>query len=82
MAFLPPYSPDFNPIEEVFSIIKHLIKKNNILASKYQDYLGFLNAAVEASLKGVYARNHFFHTGIGDNRINKKRLAVISYTKI
>lgn len=29
--FLPPYSPDLNPIEEVFSKIKAWIRRNNDL---------------------------------------------------
>ncbi|OAQ62555.1 DDE superfamily endonuclease domain-containing protein [Purpureocillium lilacinum] len=28
IEFLPPYSPDFNPIEEYFSVLKKFIKKN------------------------------------------------------
>ncbi len=27
LLFLPPYSPDLNPIEEAFSKIKHLVRK-------------------------------------------------------
>jgi transposase len=27
LLYLPPYSPDFNPIEEAFSKIKNLIRK-------------------------------------------------------
>jgi len=27
LEFLPPYSPDFNPIEEHFSVLKKFIKK-------------------------------------------------------
>ena len=27
ILYLPPYSPDFNPIEEAFSKIKNLIRK-------------------------------------------------------
>jgi hypothetical protein len=29
VIFLPPYSPDFNPIETAFSTIKLWIKRNN-----------------------------------------------------
>jgi hypothetical protein len=29
--FLPPYSPDLNPVEEVFSKIKYLMKENDAL---------------------------------------------------
>ena len=31
LIFLPPYSPDLNPAEEVFSKVKSLMKKNNLL---------------------------------------------------
>ncbi len=27
LLFLPPYSPDFNPIEQVFAKLKHLMRK-------------------------------------------------------
>ena len=26
LAFLPPYSPDFNPIEQVFAKVKHWLR--------------------------------------------------------
>lgn len=29
LLYLPPYSPDFNPIEEAFSKIKAWIRRNN-----------------------------------------------------
>ena len=28
LEYLPPYSPDLNPIEEAFSKIKHFIRRN------------------------------------------------------
>jgi len=31
VRFLPPYSPDLNPIEEVFAEVKHFWKKMNLL---------------------------------------------------
>ena len=31
LLFLPPYSPDLNPLEEVFSQIKSIMKKNDAL---------------------------------------------------
>jgi transposase len=33
IEYLPPYSPDLNPIEEAFSKIKHWLRR-------YQDYYG------------------------------------------
>ena len=29
IEYLPPYSPDLNPIEEAFSKIKHFIRRHN-----------------------------------------------------
>ena len=31
LLFLPPYSPDLNPVEEVFSKVKTIIKQNDSL---------------------------------------------------
>ena len=31
LIYLPPYSPDFNPIEKVFSVLKSQIKRHQIL---------------------------------------------------
>jgi hypothetical protein len=30
MVFLPPYSPDYNPIEELFSSAKAYIRRHNL----------------------------------------------------
>ena len=59
LAFLPPYSPDFNPIEELFSVIKHWIKRNHELAIEYLDFAVFLEDAMRACSTGQHARNHF-----------------------
>ena len=39
LIFLPPYSPDYNPAEEMFSYIKYYLKDHDDL---------FLNAAVQS----------------------------------
>lgn len=67
--FLPPYSPDFNPIEPAFSAIKAHIRRNGGLfraATESQDD----NAAVLAQLhEAVWsvtvddARGWFHHCG-------------------
>ena len=46
LAFLPPYSPDFNPIEEAFAELKAWMRKNYTLAENYETFEGFLEAAV------------------------------------
>ena len=62
LEFLPPYSPDFNPIEELFSVIKAWMKRNHeILDTVSID--DFIELAVIANKDGRYARNHFRHAG-------------------
>ena len=46
LEFLPPYSPDYNPIEEAFAELKQWLKKNYMLASGYESFEGFLNAGM------------------------------------
>ena len=36
LEYLPPYSPDYNPIEESFAELKAWVKKNFILAIAYE----------------------------------------------
>lgn len=38
VEYLPPYSPDYNPIEEFFSVVKHWLKK---YYEEYGEELGF-----------------------------------------
>jgi len=38
LKYLPPYSPDFNPIEEAFAELKAWIKRNNELAEAYDTF--------------------------------------------
>ena len=57
LEFLPPYSPDFNPIEESFAELKHWIKKNRELTSEFESYGDYLELGLQhMSLK---AGKHF-----------------------
>ena len=46
LEYLPPYSPDYNPIERSFKELKSWIKRNYRLAEQYNDYGYFLYFAV------------------------------------
>ena len=46
ILFLPPYSPDLNPCEEVFSKVKSIVKENNILFQACQETRLFLTMAI------------------------------------
>ena len=37
LLFLPPYSPDFNPIEEAFSKVKSVLRKLDQEAEVFED---------------------------------------------
>ena len=67
LQFLPPYSPDFNPIEELFSVIKAWLKKHHELAGTMR-FKDFLQTAVEACSQQRIARGHFEHAGYAIGR--------------
>jgi len=42
LAYLPPYSPDFNPIEESFAQLEAWIKKNREMTAQFDNHEDFL----------------------------------------
>jgi len=62
LKFLPPYSPDFNPIEATFNNIKAWIKKNHRLMQDFASFEAFLHFAISQAF-GTYAREHFREAG-------------------
>ena len=62
LAYLPPYSPDLNPIEEAFAQLKAWFKKNYKLAEvmPFDDFLSMGLESVKDS-----AKNHFARSRIG-----------------
>jgi transposase len=66
LEYLPPYSPDFNPIEFTFSVIKKLLK------SRYKPRgnetpVEFAQLISDAGMNGItpeMARNQFRHCHI------------------
>lgn len=67
LVYLPPYSPDLNPIEELFSVIKAWLKKHYKLADD-MSFEAYLHLAVKACSKDHFAAGHFEHAGITVNR--------------
>ena len=51
LEYLPPYSPDFNPIEEAFAELKAWMKKNYVLAEGFESFMDFIEAGLR-SLSG------------------------------
>lgn len=62
LVYLPPYSPDFNPIEEAFSKIKGLLRKAE--ARTREALLEALGRAISA-VSAQDARGFFEHCGYG-----------------
>lgn len=60
LLYLPPYSPDFNPIEEAFSKVKSLLRKAR--ARTHQKLLGAMSSAL-ALVSPSDARGFFEHSG-------------------
>jgi transposase len=62
LEFLPPYSPDFNPIEATFHDLKAWIQRNYQQADDFAAFGGFLEYAVNQN-NGQNARAHYKHAG-------------------
>ena len=67
LIYLPPYSPDLNPIEEFFAELKGFIKRNWSYYAEDPDrkFASFLERCInEVGAKGANARGHFRHAGL------------------
>lgn len=67
LLFLPPYSPDLNPIEEYFSELKAFIKRNWTLYedNTEQGFAAFLKGCIDVvGLKEESAKGHFRNAGL------------------
>jgi transposase len=58
LKFLPPYSPDFNPIKESFSVLKAFIRRHYCQEiGQFKDYQSFLGWCLqEVGIKGGAAK--------------------------
>ena len=62
LKFLPPYSPDYNPIKAIFKDLKAWIKRNYLLAEDFENFGDFLDFAVRQACGGN-VRGHFQEAG-------------------
>ena len=60
LRFLPPYSPDFNPIENAFSKLKALLRK---VAARTRDALWNAVATAMGAFTPAECANYFTATG-------------------
>jgi len=65
LVYLPPYSPDLNPIEEFFAQLKAYIRRKMRTMDPGTDFAEFLEACIEeVGRDGASARGHFRNAGI------------------
>lgn len=64
IEYLPPYSPDLNPIEEAFSQVKAFIRRNNdvFLSGSTEDIMFDMYEALDI-VTDVDAMGYFIHAG-------------------
>ena len=62
IEYLPPYSPDFNPIEATFKDLKAWIKLNYQLSSEFTDFGQFLHLAITQVCRNKDAVKGHFRT--------------------
>jgi transposase len=60
LVYLPSYSPDYNPIEEAFAKIKHLLRK---AAARTKEALIEAIAAAISAITAEDIRSYFEHAG-------------------
>ena len=66
VRYLPPYSPDYNPIELTFGVLKSYIKRNFVWTRQNYDSFGeFLSEAIRHSRCDRFAMQHFKYAAGG-----------------
>lgn len=67
LEFLPPYSPDYNPIEYSFSVLKRQLTNKDYLSNLIEgDDIAFAEAIIAAARDAVtqdISKNQFRHCG-------------------
>ena len=63
IQYLPPYLPDFNPIEEFFSKMKSWMKRKYNFLDR-MSFKTFSEETIEACSGAQHARGHFEHAGV------------------
>ncbi|KAH9450094.1 hypothetical protein Pst134EA_033143 [Puccinia striiformis f. sp. tritici] len=69
LMYLPPYSPDMNPIEKVFLVLKSNLKRDQIITGTDEDprvIKAYLRHLVTAHLMGRLYRGSGYEVSRGD----------------
>ena len=63
LEYLPPYSPDYNPIERSFKVLKSWIKKHACQQDNWVEFRNFLEYAVRSSCYSIDCRSWYRKCG-------------------
>lgn len=63
IEFLPPYSPDLNPIEEAFSKVKAFIRRHGVLLANEGDGMMYELMEIMDIVTKSDAMGYFVHAG-------------------
>ena len=66
LEYLPPYSPDYNPIERSFKVLKSWIKRHSQEQVEWQDFRFFLELAILNSCYEIDCRSWYKKCGYPD----------------
>jgi transposase len=63
LVYLPPYSPDFNPIEQAFAELKAWMRKNYLLVEGFESFRDFIAAGLMSlsGKTGAHFRSYHIH---------------------
>jgi transposase len=59
IEYLPPYSPDYNPIELVFHTVKSWVLRHFVEVQLYEDFGAFMKKAFEEGLRDQRIDRYF-----------------------
>lgn len=77
LLYLPPYSPDLNPIEEFFAELKTFIKRqwHEFTEDPEENFNAFLDRCVGAvGTRVSSAEGHFRHAGVEIIKLGSEKL--------
>jgi transposase len=64
LEYLPPYSPDYNPIEKSFKVLKSWMKKRSDQQDEWQQFNYFLEYAVQSACYNIDCRAWYRKCGL------------------
>ena len=63
--FLPPYSPNLNPMEEAFSYVKYFLQEHSDIVDALDDPIQVLHSAFN-SITSSHCNRWITHSGYSD----------------